>query len=141
MTLMLTISLSATASEVLEKYECIKDNGDEMVIELKDDGQENALSFNYDNVFGRLDLSDPTTIYNNEEIYEEYKSKEGPYKNHWFGFLEYAEYDHYFKLDKTTLEGEYMSSQFIYPKSTALRILSKPKPYVRQASFKCERVK
>ena len=141
MIVLLTSSLGASAQQVHEKYECIKEDGSEMTIELKDQGDENTLSFQYDNVYGRLDLSDPTTIYNEEEIYEERESKEGPFKNHWFGFLEYAEYEHFFKLDKVTMEGEYMSSQYIYPKSLALRILSKSEPYVRQAKFKCERVK
>ena len=52
MIVLLTSSLSASAQQVLEKYECIKEDSSEMIIELKDQGDENTLSFQYDNVYG-----------------------------------------------------------------------------------------
>ena len=127
------------AGQVLDSYSCDKANGEKMTIEVIDNGRADTLTFIYDNVHGYLDLADDGVEYNDEVISKEYEKKEGPYKNHWFGFEEYAEYESSFFFDKNTLEGSYRSSQFIYPKSITLRLISNPKPYVREASFKCEK--
>ena len=135
------IASSSVAGELLEKYNCIKDNGEAMTIEVIDDGKQDRLSFVYDNRYGFLDLTDPNTTYDENQITEFYESKEGPYKNHWFGHLEFAEYKSRFVFDKNTLEGNYMSSQYIYAKSRALRLISKAKPYVVEHEFSCEKEK